>query len=392
MGMKKPIVLLLCLLLAGCSGGAVVFAPTPPPPDQSPARYEHPSGAFSVVMPRQWAIYEQNTTTLATAAFSSPSSDEPDLLFAAINLGREVDATELGDIITLYQTQVRSDTGYYVEQSRQAMGDGSWRMTGVRSGVGGETQKLNTFIERSGTFVGLIEVLIPDDPARMQVLQTIINTFALHSDAALEPTDLTTLAYAKDSSLGVLHVATWSTPTGVFFVTGEVANYGLTTVSSVPVSVALQNADGLTVLGAVDQVMGHGIPAGGFAPFSLRFGQQPSLAVTYALALGGADWQPSSTEPVIYGQKEMTWTDESRFDSFNRLVVSGSVTNISDTLIREPRATVTVFDGAQNVIAAGFTDIAPAELAPGVSTTFEITLPEMGGSPENYIVNIQGVP
>ena len=53
---------------------------------------------------------------------------------------------------------------------------------------------------------------------------------------------------------------------------------------------------------------------------------------------------------------------------------------------------MTVFDGAQNVIAAGFTDITPAELAPGDSTTFEITLPEMGGSPENYIVNIQGVP
>ena len=78
----------------------------------------------------------------------------------------------------------------------------------------------------------------------------------------------------------------------------------------------------MTVLGAVDQVMGYGIPPGGFAPFSLRFGQgQPSLATTYTLTLGGEDWQPASTEPVIYGQNEMTWTDESRFDSFNRLVI-----------------------------------------------------------------------
>ncbi len=80
------------------------------------------------------------------------------------------------------------------------------------------------------------------------------------------------------------------------------------------------------------------------------------------------------------------------FDNFNRLVVSGVVTNISDHVIHDPRATVTVFDGAQNVIAAGYTDITPAELARGRSANFEITLPEMGGDPENYIVNVQGVP
>jgi hypothetical protein len=391
--MVKRIVVIIGLLLAGCSGGAVVFAPTPPPLDQSPIHYDHPSGAFSLSLPRQWSIYEQNMTTLATAAFAAPGSNQPTLVFAAVNLGREVDTTEFGDMLTLYQTQVRPDTGDYVEQSRQAMGDGSWRMTGVRSGAGGETQKVNTFIQRTGTFVGLIEVLIPDDAAQMQALQTIVNTFTLHPEAALDPTDLTTFAYAKDSSIGVLHVATWTTPTGVFFVTGEVANYGLTTVSSVPVAVALLNADGLTVQGAVDQVMGHGIPPGGFAPFSLRFGQgQPSLALTYSLTLGGEAWQP--TNPVIYGQNEMTWTDESHFDSFSRLVVSGSVTNISDHEIREPRAIITVFDSAQNVIGAGFGDITPAEreLAPGETATFEITLPELGGDPENYIVNVQGVP
>ncbi len=54
--------------------------------------------------------------------------------------------------------------------------------------------------------------------------------------------------------------------------------------------------------------------------------------------------------------------------------------------------TVTVFDGSQNVIAAGYADVTPDELAPGESADFEIDLPEIGGSPENYIVNFQGVP
>ena len=204
---------------------------------------------------------------------------------------------------------------------------------------------------------------------------------------------MTTLGYAKDGSLGVLHVAAWSTPAGVFFVTGEVANYGLTTITGVPVQVDLLTADGLSVTGAVDQVMGYGIPPGGFAPFSLRFGAgQPALATNYRLTLGSADWQPMLRHPTIYGQNEITWTDESGFDVFNRLVVSGVVTNISDHVIHDPRATVTVFDGAQNVIAAGFSDISPAELAASASANFQITLPEMGGDPENYIVSVQGVP
>lgn len=389
--MVRIFLLSLILILAGCSGGAVVFAPTPAPPDQSPLQYDHPSGAFSMVVPRQWSVYEQNTTTLATAAFSAPNSDQPALLVAVINLGHEVGADEFGAILDLYQTQVRSDTGHYVEQSREAMGDGSWRMTGLRSVVGGGTEPLNTFLQRSGSFIALLDVLIPTDDARMQALQGIINTLVIHPEAALDATDITTLAYAKDGSLGVLHVATWNTPAGVFFVTGEVANYGMTTVSGVPVSVDLRTADGVNVAGAVDQIMGYGIPPGGFAPFSLRFGGgQPSLATIYSVALGGQGWDEAASETVLYGQNEMTWTDESQFDSFNRLIISGTVTNISTQNIRQPRATVTVFDRAQNVIAAGFADVTAPELAPGQTAPFEITLPEIGGAPENYIVNIQG--
>ncbi len=390
--MVKKLLIWLCVFLAGCSGGAVVFAPTPAPADQSPERYQHPSGVFSVIVPRHWAVYEQNTTTLATAAFSIPGSDQPALLLAVINLGHEVDSNEFGDLINLYQTTVRSDTGRYVEQNRQAMGDGSWRMTGLRSGAGGDTEPINTFIEKVGSFIGLIDVVLPSDAAAQQTIQGVINSFTIDPSATLEPSDLSTLAYAKDSSLGVLHVATWSTPSGVFFVTGEVANYGLTTVTGLPVEVDLRSSDGLTVVGAVDQVMGYGIPPGGFAPFSLRFGGgQPSLASGYSVTLGGEDWQPATEEAPIYGQNEMTWTDELQFDNFNRLVISGTVTNISAHVIRQPRATVTVFDSAQNVIAAGYTEVTPAELDAGESTQFLITLPEMGGNPENYIVNIQGV-
>src|SRR5437868_4243891 len=106
---KFAALICLCLIFAGCSGGAVVFAPTPAPLDQSPIRYDHPSGAFSVVLPRQWPVYEQNTTTLATAAFSLPDTQQPALLFAVINVGHTLTSTEFGADINLYQKTVRSD-------------------------------------------------------------------------------------------------------------------------------------------------------------------------------------------------------------------------------------------------------------------------------------------
>jgi hypothetical protein len=388
------LVYLVFLLLAACESGAVVFAPTALPPDLSPIRYTHPSGAFTVVLPRAWSLYEQNTTTLAAAAFSSSDDDEPSLLFAVMNLGHEIDSAEFGDLINLYQTQIRSDVETYTEQNREAMGDGSWRLTGLRRTEGGSTQQMNTFIEREGTLIGVIEVRVPEDGDVAQ-LEPIVNSFAIEPTDLLQPSDLTTLAYAKPSSLSILHFSTWMTLEGVFFITGEVANYGTTTVTNAPVGAGLLTPEGLAAAGAVDTVMGHGIPPGGFAPFSLRFGQgQPSIASEFVLRIGSDEADaPIGTleDAALIGAGELAWTDQSSFDELNRLVIDGAVTNSGERSARQLRATVTVFNTAQQVIGAAFADLSPGTLAPGETTAFSILLPELGGEPANYIVNVQGL-
>jgi hypothetical protein len=384
----------LLLVLAGCGGGAVVFAPTPPPPDLSPERYDHPSGAFSISLPRTWALYEQNTTVMAGAAFSAPNEDEPALQIAAVDLGAEIDAAAFGDLISRYQSSVRPDVDRYREQSRQAMGDGSWRMTGLRTQPGGMTQQVNTFLQRAGSLISVIEVVIPnpesaESAARTAALQTIVNSFMLQPEAQLEPADLPMLAFAKNSSLGILHVSGWSTSSGVFFITGELANYGPTTIDRVPVEASLLTADGLVVAGAVDSIMGHGIPPGGFAPFSLRFGQgQPALSATYTLT-AGKEWQPG--EPVdLFPADMLTWADESAIDAQNRLIISGTVTNTGSAPARQLRASATVFDEHGSVIGATYVDLVP-ELEPDAEAPYKIIVSEFGGVPVNYIVNIQGL-
>lgn len=381
----------LLLVLTACGSGAVMFAPTPPPPDVSPRMYQHPSGAFTLAVPRNWTLYEQNLTTLATASFAPPGATEPLLLVSAINLGRDLDSAAFGAFINQYQAEIRADVNRYTEQARQAMGDGSWRLTGLRTTPGRTTESINTFIERRDGLVGVIEVVLPSDDTLFTQVQMIVNTFALSADSDLQPTRASDLTFAQRSGLDVLHVATWTTPAGVFFITGEVANHGSMTLTDIPVRAVLRTGDDLAVAEATDTVMGYGVAPGGFAPFSLRFGQgQPALTDTFELYLGGDDWEPGPPQPIL-GADELMWTDDSEFDG-QRLIISGEVTNISREPARAVQAVVTVFDQQQLVIAAGFTPVAVETLAPGETAPFQLVVSEMGGEPADYIVSVQGRP
>lgn len=172
--------------------------------------------------------------------------------------------------------------------------------------------------------------------------------------------------------------------------TGEVVNNSASLLTNIPVRAVLQTTDGLPVAEAVDTVMGYGIPPGGYAPFSLRFGQGlSSQTTTYDLVLGNQDWE-SDNQRLIYGPDEMTWQEDFKVESDGALTISGNVTNASGKTIRNPRAVATIFDSAGRVIAAAFTDIA-AQLEPDQQAPFSITVRELGGQPANYILNVQGL-
>jgi len=381
--------LLLLFLLGGCGGDAVVFAPTPPPPDVSPLRYQHPGGVFSIVVPRTWSTYVINTTQLASTAFSPPDARDPALTVAVVNLGTTPDADAFSALLNRYQTQIRADVEFYSEQDRQAMGDGSWRMTGIRQLPGGETQPINTFIQQAGSQIAVMDLVVPEDAAAQAEMQRIVNTLQINGDAPLETSDLSTLSSAKRTSLALLHLYAWSTAEGIFFITGEVANYGTTPVSAAPVRAVLTTAEGQPLIEAVDAVMGYGIAPGGFTPFSLRFGQgQPNNARGYEVYLGSDEWQAELSEP-LFPVEQLIATDESSFDAQGRLIVSGSVENSGTDPARAPRAVLTVFDGSQNVIAAAFVDLPVEAIAPGESVPYQIIVPEIGGEPVSYIVVVQ---
>jgi hypothetical protein len=376
--------------VTGCSGGAVVFAPTPPPPDLSPLVYAHPGGAFSIAVPRTWTLYEQNTTTLAASTFSAPGDTEPSLRLSVINTGRPLDSVALSEVIDHYQSQIRPGVTQYSELSREAMGDGSWRMTGLQGMPGGETRQINTFIDHAGSFLGIIELTLPDDPARLIELEQVINTFVINQGASLQPAELSVLASSATTELAFLHVASWTSPTGVLFITGEVANNSSLLLTDIPIRAVLRSTDGLPLAEALDTVMGHGVPPGGYAPFSLRFGQGQSAQMTeYDLILGNQHWEIDHSR-VVYSQDVLTWQEDFKLESDGALTISGNATNTSERVIRNPRAVATIFDAAGRVIAAAFTEIT-ARLDPGQQFPFMLAIREMGGQPANYILYVQGL-
>ena len=391
----RSVYFVLCLLLVGCgSGGAVRFAPTPLPPDQTPAVYTHPSGAFRVTVPLAWSVYERHATTLAAAAFSASGEHTPWVRLAALRLETPPEnAAAVNTLLDTYQTTVRPDAGRYNEQSREAMGDGSWRLTGTRRRAGGAVQTVNTFIEFEDDLLGLVEVVLPEDTTQHARLQGIVNTFALQPDATLDAAALDALAFATTGQLEPLNVHGWTSAQGAFFITGEVANYTDRVLTEVPVRAVLTTADGRAIAEATDTVMGQGVPPGRFAPFSLRFGEgQPPLSARYRLMLGGDNWTPDPDAALI-GEDVLDWTDTSELTEDGWLVVSGEVTNTSaDTYAYLPMVTVTVFDDQQRIIGAGTSEIEDVEIAPGETVPYRQVLPELGGFPSRYIVTVQARP
>ncbi len=388
---KVVMMLMACVGLASCGGsGAVVFEYLPNQAEGIPTLYTHPSGAFAVLLPSTWAVYEHYWETLAEASFSSPTSGTPLLHVGVIRLTTPIDSPDdLLYVLNEYQQKIRPDHARYKEIQREAMGDGSWRLSGLRSEAGGTTQQLNTFVQFAAETLAVIEVIVGENDTE---LQGILNTFQLYQDHILQPTDLSAFALASQQPIEFYNVSAWTTSTGVFFITGEVRNRTDFILSEIPIRAVLYTPDGRGVAEGIDKVMGHGIPPGEFFPFSLRFGQgQPVLSETYRLFIGDQNWIPNRTIEV-YGEDHLDWTvvDSLTPDGFFQL--SGTVTNQSEVLVYLPMVTASVFDDQQRLIGAGFTKLEDVELEPGQSLPYTLVMAELGATPARYLVKAQGIP
>lgn len=393
------IIIFVSILLAGCSGGAVVFAPTPVPQDATPRPYAHPSGIFTLFVPPDWSIYEQNEPDLVSVTLAAPGDSAALVKVSAIDVGTPVEPQMLSDFMAQYQTQIRRDFGAYNEVDRQVLNDGSWRVTGLRDVAGGMPRQVNTFIQSSGSLIVLTEAILPQDAVVLDQLEQTINSLTVHVDAAsLQPADYNRFGNVSLLPVEILSANTWTTPDGVLFITGEVVNHTDEPLVGVPVRATLLGRGDERIYEAIDLVMGHAIMPGEFAPFSLRFGEgQPPDAVSYRVTVGGSlpqggNWQPPEETPFIFGGDDFEWTDQIEYGQSNNLFINGTIRNTTARPIYQPRAVVTIFDESGEVTGAAFADANDAILQPGATTDYVVLVPAYGGSAVNYIVTVQGLP
>lgn len=387
---RLPQIIGFIILLWGvgaCQEGTVTFAPTPLPPDRSPLVYQHPSGAFDIRPPRDWTLSERDDDALASAAFTPPDSAAIALSIGAIRLDAPAETLAL---IDRYQRTIRPDAGRYTEIGREAMGDGSWRATGLMQTVGGDSQQVNTFFQRVDETFVVMEAYLPDDPALLAALETTINTLRINAAGnALMPASLEALAFAGAPDVRVMNLHGWTTADGVYYITGEVANFSPHPVGDVPISARLLTDDGAELASANDFVMAHSIAAGDYAPFSLRFGAgRPPEATGFRLIVGAAERTGSPT-----GADAITWEDRSSVTADGHLLIEGTASHDGTRTLNGARAVITVFDAAGRVIGAGFTALGDGgTLESGDSADFALLMRDIGGQPANYIVNFEAIP
>lgn len=372
----------LMLLLTACQEGAVIFEPTPLPPDLSPLQYQHPSGAFSVRIPRDWALYEQNVPGLVGVSFTPPGASAPAITIGVIKLNTPI---EILSLINQYQTTIRPDAGNYDEQDRQAMGDGSWRLVGVRRPPGGGVQDVNTFFQRDEDTVAVMEIRLSGDATRLNQLEVAANTLIVNNQNTLTPTGINDLAFISPADVRVMNINAWSTLQNVYYVTGEIANFSPQALTNILVNVSLLDDEGAEMVGAADRTMGYVLQPGGYMPFSLRFGAgKPPEANRFSVNIGTGE---ALNRPV--DDTSITWFDNSTITAEGHLLITGTATNNGTQTLYDPLAVVTVFDNAGRVVAAGFTPIVEGAFPAGDNADFSLRIQELGGSPTNYIVSLQ---
>lgn len=386
--MTRRFVIIFVILIgvnSACStGGAVQFAPTAPALAGALTQYTHPSGAFTLAVPRGWAVFEQNTAQLVSASFSPPDQPTASVTIAVIELGSEID---LAEMIERYRL-IRPDRDVYTLTECAPMNAERWQCAGYRTEP--TRQSLNTFIERHGTRISVIDARVDLAP-HFDAIENMINSFAIAAPV-LTAVSVDTLAFVRTAPIAALHTSAWVASDGALFVTGEIANYGAAPISDVPVEVVILFADGRALMGAVDQAMGHGIESGGFAPFSLRFGEgQAPAAMDYAVNVGRDGWSANSAREFSR-QDEFTTTFDSSTNAQGNLMITGEVISSSTRALNDVRAVVTVFDAAGRVIGAATTEVTPNTLNAGEGGRYELLFTALGGIPANFSVTIQGLP
>lgn len=272
--------------------------------------------------------------------FSPPSNNGLPLTVYVVNTGAVLNTASLLDAINTYQAQVNGDASVYHELTRNAQGDGSWRLAGIRQTSIGPRQ-LNTFIQADKSFVSAIATDITGaDDTRLALLRTVINTYrvdpsvSLVANAAVSGTpngaNGTASALNVNTSTGTVTfrgMFTWTDSTGAFNINGELSNVSGSPLEAIRVTALLYDAQNAVLSEEGDVITSKVVAVNQTAPFSIHFRNgKPPQTIRYELQASArnADYNLSTylgPDSFLKGNELASYNESGYF------VVSGDVVN-----------------------------------------------------------------
>ncbi len=385
----QPLLLVL-LLLAACTPIPGEPAPTP----DLGTLYTHPSGVLALRLPPSWSVGDLSQGAGLLVTFAPPRADRVMLTVFAVRLEAAPDESAFRAAMDAYLAAPVYQT--LTIQDQAAMGDGSWRVTGLRR-VQGQAIPVNVFMQRDGAFFSALEVVVPsNDPVTATLLERAINSYTVNADAdwpvgsvadVPQPPENFILAGGNLAFSGLL---TYADAEGHFHISGRLANRAPYAMTAVVVRGTLYDFMGAVLAEQVGHSPVTLLLDGEYAPFDIRFeGDRPSTAVRFGLRAEGQ--AAGGSLGGFYGPQFFDWEDRAEYDAAGQLHIRGTIWNLGEAEAGDLQAVITLFDAADRVAGYVMVDVGEGMLAAGDSARFDVPVPPLAGEPARYLLSVQGV-
>lgn len=387
------LILTILLLLSACndgtSGEPLIRVATSEAPDAGFTTYRHQSGVFSLRVPPDWVPNDLPDDSGIRVEFSNLENNQSivRLTVYVVNTGAAMTREAFLQASSAYLPP--TDFANYNWQPLQDpvdMADGSRRVVGVREYPILGSRVLNVFMQPNGRYFSVLEVDVTEtDPATLEQLLSVVNTYQINTDVAIAPGEIAG-GVTSIGNIGFEAYQHWQDADGGFNITGLVVNNQNIAVEAVRLTGYLFDTRG-NRLGEESIILAKDVlEPEQRAPFRLRFeAGRPSSAVRYELHAAARVAGFTAQKFYAFEDESVDGVeDDATYNDTGDLVIRGQFINRSQLLIQNPQVLVAVYDENGNVVASESQFTNKAQLLPEEIDGFEIVIYDIGGTPLRY--------